>query len=155
MTTFKTGIAIAMLALAIPMASISSSNALPISSAGFAAGPATVNPVSKDTLTQVRYGGWHGGGFRGGFRGRGLGIGAGLLIGSAIGAAAANPYYYGPGYGYGYGPGYAYDEAPAYYDGGPVYEGGDGAAYCAQRYRSYNPATGTFRGYDGLDHPCP
>ena len=26
--------------------------------------------------------------------------------------------------------------------------------YCAQRYRSFKPATGTYRGYDGLDHFC-
>lgn len=26
--------------------------------------------------------------------------------------------------------------------------------YCAQRYRSFKPATGTFRGYDGQDHFC-
>ncbi len=26
--------------------------------------------------------------------------------------------------------------------------------YCAQKYRSFKPATGTFRGYDGLDHFC-
>ncbi|EJF78696.1 BA14K-like protein [Candidatus Bartonella washoeensis] len=26
--------------------------------------------------------------------------------------------------------------------------------YCKQRYRSFNPKTGTFRGYDGLDHFC-
>lgn len=26
--------------------------------------------------------------------------------------------------------------------------------YCADRYRSFNPATGTFRGYDGYDHFC-
>lgn len=26
--------------------------------------------------------------------------------------------------------------------------------YCANRYRSFNPATGTFRGYDGRDHFC-
>jgi hypothetical protein len=34
----------------------------------------------------------------------------------------------------------------------PAY-GGD--PYCAQRFRSYNPATGTYTGYDGLQHPCP
>jgi hypothetical protein len=28
-------------------------------------------------------------------------------------------------------------------------------AYCAQRYRSYDPASGTYLGYDGLRHPCP
>jgi hypothetical protein len=26
--------------------------------------------------------------------------------------------------------------------------------YCAQRYRSFNPRTGTFVGYDGLEHFC-
>jgi len=34
----------------------------------------------------------------------------------------------------------------------PVYQGN---AYCAQRYRSYDPASGTYLGYDGLRHPCP
>ncbi len=27
-------------------------------------------------------------------------------------------------------------------------------AYCEDRYRSFNPQTGTYRGYDGLDHFC-
>lgn len=30
-----------------------------------------------------------------------------------------------------------------------------GDSYCAQRYRSYDPASGTFMGYDGQRHPCP
>jgi hypothetical protein len=29
------------------------------------------------------------------------------------------------------------------------------AAYCAQRYRSYDPASGTYLGYDGLRRSCP
>jgi BA14K-like protein len=28
------------------------------------------------------------------------------------------------------------------------------ASSCAQRYRSYDPQTGTFLGYDGARHPC-
>jgi hypothetical protein len=28
-------------------------------------------------------------------------------------------------------------------------------AYCAQRFRSYDPASGTYLGYDGRRHPCP
>ena len=32
---------------------------------------------------------------------------------------------------------------------------GDAVAYCMQRYRSYDPRSGTFLGYDGLRHPCP
>ena len=65
--------------------------------------------------------------------------------GLAIGALAAWPYY-------GYYP---------YYDGGYVDEGyvepgyGGDVAYSMQRFRSYNPATGTYRGYDGLNHACP
>lgn len=79
-------------------------------------------------------------------RGFGFGFGAGFLGGAIVGGAlAARPYYYGPYY-YGppvvYEPGYA--PAPA----------GDAAA-CARRYRSYDPATGTFLGYDGARHPCP
>jgi hypothetical protein len=45
----------------------------------------------------------------------------------------------------GYAPG-AGDDA-----GGPA----DAAAYCAQRYRSYDPNSGTFLGNDGQRHPCP
>jgi hypothetical protein len=29
------------------------------------------------------------------------------------------------------------------------------AAYCAQRFRSYDPASGTYLGTDGYRHPCP
>jgi hypothetical protein len=28
-------------------------------------------------------------------------------------------------------------------------------AYCSQRFRSYDPASGTYLGYDGRRHPCP
>ena len=36
----------------------------------------------------------------------------------------------------------------------PVY-GGNTASYCAQRYRSYDPASGTYLGYDGVRRSCP
>jgi hypothetical protein len=88
-------------------------------------------------------------------RGFGWGFGAGLLGGAIIGGALAAPYYYGPGYyppAY-YGPGYY--PAPAYGYGAPGYGGGDGVAYCARRYRSYDPASGTFLGNDGVRHSCP
>ncbi len=84
-------------------------------------------------------------------RGFGWGFGAGLLGGAIVGGALAAPYYYGGPYYYG---------APYYYP--PAYEpaypapgyGGDPAS-CARRYRSYDPASGTFLGYDGARHPCP
>jgi len=76
----------------------------------------------------------------------GWGLGAGLLGGAIVGGALAAPYY-GQPYYYppaAYGPGYY----PA-----PGIEGD--ASYCAGRYRSYDPATGTYLGYDGVRHPCP
>jgi hypothetical protein len=68
--------------------------------------------------------------------------------------------YYDPSY---YGDDYAYNgyDDNGYYDTGiPVESGvvvstaGGDASYCAQRYRSYDPASGTYLGYDGLRHPC-
>ena len=82
--------------------------------------------------------------YRHGYGGAAVGLGiAGALIGSAI-IGATQPYgYYPPGY---YGPVYA---APA------PYVGGDAVSYCMQRFRSYDPYSGTYVGYDGLRHPCP
>ena len=90
---------------------------------------------------------------RGGYRahrigGVGLGLAAGALIGGAI-IGATRPYGY---YGYGgYDPGY-YDQG---YVSAPPYVGGNEIAYCQQRFRSYDPASGTYLGFDSLRHPCP
>lgn len=104
------------------------------------------------------YGGWHRGGFggwRGGYGGYGyrrgpgvgaavgaglLGFAAGTVIGSAAASSAARPV--------------AVYETPA-----PVVYARPvavrGSAYCAVRYGSYDPASGTYLGYDGFRHPCP
>jgi BA14K-like protein len=79
-------------------------------------------------------------------RGFGWGFGAGFLGGAILGGALAAPYYYGP-----YGPAYY---PPAYGPGYYPAPAGD-PSYCARRYRSYDPATGTYLGYDGVRHPCP
>ncbi|WP_244063277.1 BA14K family protein, partial [Bradyrhizobium sp. Ce-3] len=90
--------------------------------------------------------GWHGGYHRGG------GFWPGAVAGAVVGGALASGAYYG-----GYGPGY-YDDSYGYYDEPSVaveaVPGGD-PSYCAQRYKSYDPASGTYLGYDGLRHPCP
>jgi hypothetical protein len=116
-------------------------------------------------VTEVRWGGrvgWGGGrvgwgGWHGGWHGRGWGwggVGAGIAAGAVLGGLAAGPYYgyYGAGYPYYYDYGPAYPDptyaAPGYVESGDV-------AYCAQRYRSYDPQTGTFLGKDGRRHPCP
>jgi hypothetical protein len=56
---------------------------------------------------------------------------------------AFGPGIYAPGYGYG-APGYGY--------GSPV--GDDHVQYCMNRYRSYDPNSDTFMGYDGMRHRC-
>ena len=87
------------------------------------------------------------GGWRGGHHFR-RGFGPGFVAGLAVG-----------GYGYGYDP-YYYSDAYAYnnyYDDGStgyVVSGGVDPASCAQRYRSWDPASQTYLGYDGLRHPC-
>ena len=80
------------------------------------------------------------------------GIATGLILGGIIGSQ--QPYYYGgpPAY---YGPPTYYP--PGYY--GPVYGpryGGppDWISYCFSRYRSFDPASGTYMGYDGRRHYC-
>ena len=73
-----------------------------------------------------------------------------------FGFSFGGPYYGYDGY---YAPGYAYDYGePVYGPPGyapPAYASNDAEAYCASRFRSYDPATHTYTGYDGLQHPCP
>lgn len=48
---------------------------------------------------------------------------------------------------------YTYGPAPG--TATVVAQNGDNVAYCQSRYRSYDPASGTFLGFDGKRHPCP
>ena len=59
------------------------------------------------------------------------------------GGGYGGPYYYGP----------AYPPPPYYYGPGP-YGPPDMDAYCFSRYRSYDPYSGTYMGYDGVRRPC-
>lgn len=94
--------------------------------------------------------GWHGGGFWPGA------IAAGV-VGGAL-AAATSPlwapgyYDYYPGYPYQpYGYTYDYVQAPAV----TVAPGGGDVGWCEAHYRSYDPSSGTYLGYDGMRHSCP
>jgi hypothetical protein len=98
-------------------------------------------------------------GWRGGYRGGGLvgaGVGLGLGLAAGVGGAivgATQPYgYYGYGPGYAYAPGYAYGPS---YDQSYGAAGGSEVGYCMQRFRSYDPDSGTYLGFDGLRHSCP
>lgn len=66
--------------------------------------------------------------------GTAAGFGAGFLLGNAI--ARPGPYAY-------------------YYEAEPVYRDADEIAYCSRRFKSYDPDSGTYLGYDGQRHPCP
>ena len=93
------------------------------------AGP-EMQAASALPLTNVQYRRWHHG-HRGWYHRRHYGPGAaalgGLAAGALIGGAIAN------------------SQARA----------NDAMTYCAQRYRSYDPASGTYLGYDGNRHSCP
>jgi hypothetical protein len=71
------------------------------------------------------YGHHHGYGHRGGY-GTGAAVIGGLAAGAIIGGAIAN------------------SQAQQ-----------SGVSYCSQRYRSYDPASGTYLGNDGRRHACP
>jgi hypothetical protein len=100
----------------------------------------------------------HNGYSRGYGRGNGLAVGAAALAAGAIigGAMEQNQGDYpDPSYPAESYPVYS-DQGPAYGDGGPQVAGdGDPVAYCEQTFRSYDPASGTYLGYDGMRHPCP
>jgi len=120
-------------------------------------------PVARYSGTGVtRYSGSYGG-WNGGYRHRrGGGFIPGAVAGAVIGGALASEsyaYYGGPDY-------YASGSYPGYYDDGysddaavvavaPAPGGDDVVAYCMQTYQSYDPASGTYLGFDGLRHPCP
>ena len=101
-------------------------------------------------------------------------VGTAAAIGTAGAVAATSP-----NWGWGGNP---YQTGTGYYAGGPYYGGGvlgaraayygaygnnygsygaynggdtDAVAYCTQRFRSYDPASGSYLGYDGLRHACP
>ena len=116
-------------------------------------------------------GGFHGGG--GGLHGGGHYAGGGY--GGGYGGGGYGGYGYGDGgYGYGYGAagfglgllggaiiGSQYPYYDSDYSNGAGYAsypqdgGADSSASCAARFKSYNPSSGTYLGYDGLRHPCP
>jgi hypothetical protein len=127
---------------------------VPSATAAVAQG-ATLTPQTVDFRGHDRvfipHGGYHHGFHRWGTGAFIGGLGAGLVAG-----ALASPY----GYGYGPGSGPYYDYYPGdteSYDYAPPVQAvpGNSVGWCEQHYKSYNPATGSYLGYDGLHHACP
>jgi hypothetical protein len=124
---------------------------------GPGAGPRVSGPRVSGAGPRAYGGGGHfagGGDHRYGGGGFIPGAVAGAVIGGAI--AAQGPYYGGTPY---YGGNAYYDGGDDYSDG-PVVQvapdgGGGDVTYCMQTYRSYDPRSGTYLGFDGYRHPCP
>ncbi len=122
----------ALTAIGLGIAATSGAYAAPINAASIGK-----TDTAKSQPTKVHYYGWGWGWGWGGFA-------AGAAAGAILGGMLAAPYYYAPG--------------PYYYAPGPAYYGGyydDDVRYCMQRFRSYDPRSGTYLGRDGYRHPCP
>jgi hypothetical protein len=88
-------------------------------------------------------------------RRRGGGIAAGIIGGAIIGGIIASQRYY-PGY-YPYYPAYRpyYPAYRPYYPAYRPYGYVPSIDYCMRRFKSYDPVSMTYLGYDGIRHPCP
>lgn len=124
------------------MAGTTGATAAPVSAAPFTKAVST-GDTPKVELVRDR-GGRHGNRHRGSRHRRGgsdVGLALGAIgLGLGLSALASRP-----SYGYYAEPSYNYRPAPwspAWYD------------YCFDRYRSFNPRTGYFKGYDGEYHFC-
>lgn len=122
--------AIALLAGSTALTLSGPATSAPLTSATYLAGAASANTDVTNVQYRRHYRhGYHGGyyGHRRGYGGTAAGVGIGLAAGALIGGAIAS------------------SQAQAQQN----------AAYCSQRYRSYDPASGTYLNRDGNRYPCP
>jgi BA14K-like protein/Glycine zipper len=128
---------------------------------------APVNDASaQDALGGALLGGAAGailGGALGGGRGAAIGAIIGGTTGAIIGAEgerrANGYYYYNTGCYEPRGDGSYVAVHPSYCGPAavppPRAVRDDAVEYCMQRYRSYDPRSGTYMGHDGIRRPCP
>jgi hypothetical protein len=84
-----------------------------------------------------------------------LGGVAGFAVGTLFGSAVSQPRYYAPAPVYVAPPpprAYYYEAVPVYYAPAPWTP--DWYAYCARKYQSFDPRSGTYLGFDGYRHIC-
>jgi hypothetical protein len=122
--------------------------------------------AAQDALGGALFGGAAGaiiGGIAGGGRGAAIGAGIGAATGAIIAAEGQRRrggyYYWRDGCYVQQADGSWYRVSPrycgpvAYVEPAPVAD--DAIAYCMRRFRSYDPVSQTYLGFDGLRHPCP
>jgi hypothetical protein len=131
MGALRTALMLSTLASVLALSTAGTSSAFPLGRGATAAAP--VEQMSP--LIQVRN--------------RSARIAAGVIGGLIVGGLIASHWPYRYGYPYSYY--YPYPYYPAY----RVYPFGDPIAYCIRRFRSYDPYSMTYLGYDGRRHYCP
>jgi hypothetical protein len=109
---------------------------------------------ARDGWRWRHHGGYHHGHNNDAWVAGAIGFGAGALLGSAL----SRPYYYSPAPVYAYRPAPVYPAAPVYRPAPVYYRAAPWTAAwyasCEARYRSFDPSTGYFLGYDGEYHFC-
>lgn len=118
------------LAVAMLVSSMALASTLPATSAPLMNSAGLSKATSSSDVTNVQYRRYHRHGYYrrgGGGGGAAAGLGIGLAAGAIIGGAIA----------------------------ASAAQANQNAAYCAQRYRSYDPRSGTYLNNDGNRYPCP
>jgi hypothetical protein len=116
------------LAVAWLVGSMALASSLPATSAPLMSNAGLSKATPSSDVTNVQYRRWHRHGYhRHGGGGTAAGLGIGLAAGAIIGGAIA----------------------------ASAAQANQNAAYCAQRYRSYDPRSGTYLSTDGNRYPCP
>jgi hypothetical protein len=80
--------------------------------------------------------------------------GYGALAGLGFAGASGYPYA-DPGYADTSDNSYVYEPDSSNYVVAQQSSPGEDVAYCVAHFKSYDPASGTYLGYDGMRHPCP
>jgi hypothetical protein len=115
------------LAVALLVSSTTLASALPATSAPLMNNVGLLKTASSSDVMTVQYRRGHRHGYHRGGGGGGVGLGIGLAAGAIIGGAIA----------------------------ASAAQANQNAAYCAQRYRSYDPRSGTYLSTNGNRYPCP
>jgi hypothetical protein len=138
MRLIKSALVVSSLMAGVALLSAGSATALPLSPA---TGGTTLTAQLDQAVPTIQV------------RRRGGALAAGIIGGMIVGGiiASQRPYYYdypAPYY-------YPYPLFRPYYPAYQPYAYAPDVGYCMRRFKSYDPVSMTYLGYDGFRHPCP